>query len=700
MLDTPAPQAGEDAFFVLRYCREHFQQRLSELVHQCGITAGTTIDTFRSEVGEAHDELAAQAKQGSGFSETKGLTASRISLVGHDELELEIRIGDLVTHLKNDENIDHWRVQLRYMTLLNRSDMRPEQNPLGFETITRGLWALCHHNGYTSEQNLVLLDRLEEMLALRLPDIYTELNGLLEHHRIAPASVSIVQRPNEQRARENTAGSRAADTPGALTALHQALQRQSAPSLLGSGTDFAPIPFASSLATGARGTNAALDASALVMLGQLMERLHAIESRQFDRHLSHPEIHSLQSLKSKDLDLPLGGAAGVALDTLSMIFDAIFATPDLPDSVKTAIGRLQIPLLKRAILDPDFFGNLQHPARMAINLLARAAIGLPRDTRHDHPVCAQLSLLAETIRPLLESEQGDISAPLGAINTLIRERDQSIATEAQIYLRLANEHETNTAASQKSQDWLVEISQPAIPKAIRQFFALCWLRVMEKAYRTDGKAGDRWMACATTAKDLLSSVLPKQTADERKELLLLIPDLLKRINAGLDIAGISAEERKPFLDACFDLQTAALRNRPAAQDTETTIPPPANERFTGYSSAASDKPSSLLLEAQGKRVMYFSAAAEAIWRGAPAWKTGDWLMFQAPGDSRRRCGRLCGLTDTVETLLIFNSEWQDAIALPPSVVAQQLRDKQAVIASEHQLFDEAASKALSKVRQN
>lgn len=61
--------------------------------------------------------------------------------------------------------------------------------------------------------------------------------------------------------------------------------------------------------------------------------------------------------------MPLGKPAAIALDTLSLIFDAIFATPDLPDAVKAIVSRLQIPLPKVAILDDTFFANTQHPAR-------------------------------------------------------------------------------------------------------------------------------------------------------------------------------------------------------------------------------------------------------------------------------------------------------------------------------------------------
>jgi len=114
-------KSSEDPFFVLRYCREHFQRRLTEIARLSGISSPAVLEAFSREIGEEHDELAsASSTKPDGFGQTAGLTASRISLVGHDDLELDIRIGEISNHLKDNDRIDSWRVQLRYMTLLHQ----------------------------------------------------------------------------------------------------------------------------------------------------------------------------------------------------------------------------------------------------------------------------------------------------------------------------------------------------------------------------------------------------------------------------------------------------------------------------------------------------------------------------------------------------------------------------------------------------
>src|SRR5690606_22425421 len=63
------------------------------------------------------------------------------------------------------------------------------------------------------------------------------------------------------------------------------------------------------------------------------------------------------------------------INLVSMLFEFILDDRTLPDSLKALIGRLQIPLLKVAVLDKSFFSRGSHPARRLLNEIATAAMG-------------------------------------------------------------------------------------------------------------------------------------------------------------------------------------------------------------------------------------------------------------------------------------------------------------------------------------
>ncbi len=693
-ITSAAPR--EDAFFILRDCRELFQRGLAGISRQAGVNAPAVVEAFVREIATTHDELAAPSKA-NGFERTNGLTASRISLVGNDDLELEIRIGDIITRLKGNERIDRWRVQLRYMTLLDRPNMTAEDNPAGLEPVSRGLWAICQATKANLEQNLDILERLEEQLQAGLPDVYRELNVLLERRGVALPQARPVQRSSGG-ALTPAATSRTSTLPAnALTTLQNKLFEQSGMDVTSAGAqDGGPVM-----------GNAALSASTLTMLNHLMERLNTDEQRQMTEPQGTLSLdtpagqQTLRVIRARDLDLPLGKSAAVALDTLSLIFDAIFATPDLPEVVKAILSRLQIPLLRTAILDDSFFANAQHPARDLINRMARAACGLARDTGRDHPLCERLSQLADTARTTLEGDESGLEPLLDELERLIAERDQSHQVNSQPYMHLVRDHERRLNAVTQANKWLNEQLARCSEPAIRDFLAHHGLRIMQDAAENGGVGGERWQASNTTFEELLWSIQPKQSPEERKRLVALVPALLKRLHAELDQLGVSTEARAPFLNACFDLQTAALRNRP---DTATSTPlrqatPAAVEIIASVQVTSGGSRTAEILERDGKLVQYFGSPAPATpaWRaGSSTARQGDWIMLRLP-DDEEHCGLHCGVAPDSDSILLFNSDWGYAVALERGFIEQQLTGGNARILSAVSLFDQAAERALGEI---
>ena len=613
----------------------------------------------------------------------------------------------MITHLKGNDRIDHWRVQLRYMTLLHRPKMTQENNPIGLEPVCRGLWAICRATDNPLDKNLDLIDRLEEALQEKLPAIYTEINQFLADRQIESAPVQLIQRPSRQSVTEGgpgispgvLAGIASAGTQ-ALASLQQALLQQSAPGIPAAPFAAGGIP----------------DASPTAMLNQMMERLRVLELQQAcglsalsGDLATAPQTGGLRAFRARDLDLPSNQPVSVAIDTLSHIFEAIFSTPNLPDSVKTIIGRLQIPLLKRSMLDASFYADATHPAKQLINLLAQAAIGLPADTPREHPICVRLETLADSSRPLLESAAGDLSATLETLAALIAERNENLQTAARPYLEIVQQHETQAAAQMNAKEWLGRVLEKTTHPEIVQFLFAHWRRLMEAACLEGGTEGTRWIEYDRTIEDLLWTFQPRSNPEERSRLLALIPTLIRRLNAILEPSDIPAAARAAFLDSCFNLQTAALRARakppaplqpsPAQQAQEPLIAPMEfSERRPATPPA--HPPVATRLEQNGLQIEYFGIP-QSVRTPRPNFATtfheGDWISFQLPDDAPPRCGRHCGASTPAGTVLLFNPAWPHAVALAPALLEAQLRDGHARIASLLSLFDDATERALNQI---
>ena len=745
-----------DAFFVLRDSRVLLLRRISEIIREAGVTSAALIEAFQGGFGEAHDELASKEHQ-DGFEQAKGLTASRMTLMCDADLELDIRIGEISRRLAQSGGTSLWRAQLRYQTLLSRSQMDVEGNPAGPTAVAEGLWGLCNASDTTLEHKLALLQRIETRLTDELPAVYTDLNEMLAARGIEPAAAPAPQSSGGTGGRVAATGSAAsgggASAPGGfgnpLAALQSALQNQQGSS---------PASFAAPGGTSA-GSNTGMNAAGPAMLSQLLARLESFNfggssgggggfggggsggggsggggsggggsggggfggggsggggfasgdtggadssGDLFGDFFSNGPGSGGQSsmasthriLKSSDLGMPLGGPEAIALDTVAYIFEAILDTPELPDVVKTAIGRLQIPLLKQSILDPDFFGRTDHPARRLINGIGRAALGLPQDTGRDHPLCVRLGQISLAGGELLDTGPEALEPLLGELTELIAQRDGEIRAAATDYIAIMAARENRVQAQRAAEEWLAEVEKKAMPAPIRSFLRAHWVRVMLEAFNDEGEKGPRWQAGLGAFDDLLWSVQAKPDAEGRKRLAAQLPALLARINAGLDRIDATAEERKAFMDDCFELQTAALRGRPAIAEAAAA---PAMEE--GEALEAPEIARLHTEEADGVTIKIMESpitASGSRYGSAARFKVGDWLQFKLP-DSPPLCGELCWLSAESGMTVLFNPSWGFAAAVPATHLEQQLRTGNASIASSIPIFDSAAERALSAI---
>lgn len=686
----------EDPFEVLRASKDFFLRRLKEIVSKAGVGKQSLLAAFGREVGDAYDQLASASPRDD-FDEAGNLTASRLTLMSDHELEVDIHIRDICGHLRDAGGRDLWRSQLRYMTLLRRPKMKDAGNPVGPDVIGLGLWAICKEDGGDLAPILALLDRIEERLRLQLPVLYREVDELLAAHGVAPAQAQHVPVTANTNLGAQSAGGDGQHPTNPLATLQQAMrQRHGAEQQPPFGQPL--IPFSAN--SEARSENPALDAAAMVMLKHLFDRLTALEARSEpvgavpagNDPASRPP---LCVLKSKDLDLPLGKPEAITLDTLALIFEAMFESTDLPDTIKAAIGRLQIPLLKLAIVDSSLFADSSHPARLLINRMARAAIGLPPSTGSEHPVCKSIAALTAAVRDTLSQKGALLDPYLAELDALIAQRDQKLRLAAAGHVLLVVGHEKEQAAQQLANSWLRASLAKTTTAPIAAFLEKHWSRVMVAAAVAGGVDGARWQHDSATASELIWSVQPKASAEERKRLAGVASSLIRRIGAGLDEIAVSGPERTLFLNTLFDLQTAALR-APAATVTE---PPddPADQQAASCSAAESGAMTSAgprTLGGDGLRVLYFGQSASAPGRRSEDnWQVGDWLRFCVP-DHPELCGLCCWQSPSSATSVLFNPDWGYAVAIPRGALDEQLRAGRAQVASRTAIFDAAAERAM------
>ncbi len=98
----------------------------------------------------------------------------------------------------------------------------------------------------------------------------------------------------------------------------------------------------------------------------------------------------VRELKSTQIGNSVDQTDATTMDIVAMLFDQIFGDKRVPYALKVLIGRLQIPVVKVAVLDKKFFSKKSHPARRLLDTLGEFALGLDESFDQNSPVYKKL----------------------------------------------------------------------------------------------------------------------------------------------------------------------------------------------------------------------------------------------------------------------------------------------------------------------
>ena len=697
-----------DSFEILRDCRVLYLEQIGVLLRDTGVLSGSAIKSVAHGAGAYFDDIVASSRRGSFREEADGLTSSRITLVGEDELELDLRLDNVGARLFEAAGNELWKTHQFFISVLKRPDLSKTDNPVGPNSITQGLKKMfAETGGMVLDKKLDVLDRIEARLQDGLSGLYQAINEYFVRQGIEAAPTTIVSSPDASKRPVASSGSAGTASDSNLQALQQALLARLPNAGQFSGGDGVP---GGGSAGGGGGAMASLLSQAT--LERLIFRLDELDkhtgfSPQFavagGQQLEHliPGLFSNDQagsapppkpMRAAELGVPAMAPEALAIDTLALIFENIFDHPDLPDALKSIISSLQITMLKIAMQDSGFFTDPAHPARSLIDRMGVALQGLPLDVSPRHPVCKQLFEIAAEIRSNYTGDLAIIEPPLSRLDALIEMQKTNLLAASQAYLPLLRQLERRDQAVAESQCVLDEQIAKGVPESIREFVEKTWGRVLQKVWLEKGPSSSEWQAYSKVIEDLLWTFQPKHEAEDRKALSRRLPEMLKLLKAGMDAVGVLPDAQAAFLDASFALQTQALRTSQSVPvegggDMAPSLEALGLRRVAPVPVYGEVKAGELCL-----RTLGFTAGEMVSPRPLPC-QPGEWLEIQLDGEKPVLLQAVL-LTQNNQRALFFGPDLSSAWAIHPAIIDKQLKAGKARLMSEVSLFDAAAERAL------
>jgi hypothetical protein len=251
------------------------------------------------------------------------------------------------------------------------------------------------------------------------------------------------------------------------------------------------------------------------------------------------------------------------IEIVALLFQSILTEDRIPASVRVWFARLQMPVLRVAVGEPDFFATVEHPARRLIDRMGACVMGFDASARN--------------VGDALEKEIKRVVQVVEAYPDTGRRVFQTVLTEFEKFLEhyFQNENEASrrgvslaqqveqreTLAIQYTIELRKMLNEVPVQEGVREFLFRVWADVMATTAVKHGRQGEETKAVTKAAADLIWSASAKVSREERAEVIRRLPPLLKTLRDGMQSAGIPAERQEEYVSTLNASLAAAFAAR-------------------------------------------------------------------------------------------------------------------------------------------
>jgi hypothetical protein len=289
-------------------------------------------------------------------------------------------------------------------------------------------------------------------------------------------------------------------------------------------------------------------------------------------------LNRIPYIRAAIADKMVNSGDKITMDVIGLLFDYIFRDPSIPESLRSLFSRLQVPILKTALIDRSFFSNKKHPARRLLDHLAAAAIGATGDAGY----CASFELVAAgVIEEICRDFKVDMKIFEAADLRLqefaeVEQRKLSTALDTEVVEALSAEKNEADRAHVRVliRDKLAGLD---VPFDVRAFSETVWADYLTEIRSKQGAGSAEWQAAVQTLDELLWSITAKERTGQKARLAKLVPSIIRGLRTGAAAVKVAADRVQPFLDVIYKMHMAAIKPKAAEVAKDVAVPVPSEE---------------------------------------------------------------------------------------------------------------------------
>src|SRR5215203_3295091 len=230
------------------------------------------------------------------------------------------------------------------------------------------------------------------------------------------------------------------------------------------------------------------------------------------------ELHQRKQALKQAATSPVERAT---IEIVALLFQSILMEDAIPATVRVWFARLQMPVLRVAVSEPDFFATVEHPARRLIDRMGSCVMGFDSSSR------AVGDILEKEIKRVVQVVEAYPDTGRRVFQTVLAEFEKFL----EHYFRNENEasrkgvslahqvEQRETMAIQYTIELRKMLNEVPVQEGVREFLFQVWADVLATTAVKDGPQGEKTMEMKRAAADLIWSASAKVSRTERADVI-------------------------------------------------------------------------------------------------------------------------------------------------------------------------------------
>ena len=256
------------------------------------------------------------------------------------------------------------------------------------------------------------------------------------------------------------------------------------------------------------------------------------------------------------------------IEIVALMFQSILQEDRIPPGIRVWFARLQMPVLRVALAEPDFFGTLNHPARQLIDRMGSCVMGFDASGIQTTALQTEIKRVVQVIEQYPETGKRVFQLVYEEFQKFMAQFLTGKASTQKVVSVAQQVEQKETLTIQYTIEMRNMLKDMPVRDEIREFLFKVWAEVLAVAAVRKGPQHAETLGLKKSASDLVWAASAKPNRVDRARVIQDLPHLLQRLRAGMSLLGVPPSEQERHLKTVSDTLADAFMSKTQAIPTD------------------------------------------------------------------------------------------------------------------------------------